>query len=257
MIKRRFEHTELSVQGISHGFFTRQGGVSSGIYSSLNCGYGSDDAWDNVRQNRATVSGLLGAPDAPLITVHQTHSCDVVTADKPWSQENAPKADAIVTNKAKLILGVLTADCAPVLFASPSHGIIGAAHAGWRGAFNGILENTVDAMVKLGACRRDIIATVGPALGIKNYEVGPEFYDEFVAKAPENSRYFEINDQSQKHHFNLTDFALSRLKKTGISKVFSVDECTYENESLFFSYRRNSHQSIADYGRQISTIVIN
>ena len=257
MSPQRIEVNALSVQGISHGFFTRKGGVSSHLYSTLNCGFGSGDEFYNVQQNRDIVSGILGSLDAPLITPYQHHSTDVIIAREPWSPDKAPKGDAIVTNLNNLAIGVLTADCAPVLFVDPVKRVVGAAHAGWRGAFAGILENTVEAMTSLGAKRDQIVATIGPALSVANFEVGPEFYQQFLEQDAKFERFFTLNEVSKKFHFDLVEFATEKLKKTGLALVESLPHCTYANESLFFSYRRNTHQSLPDYGRQISAIVIN
>ncbi len=257
MSHQRIEVNSLSVQGISHGFFTRKGGVSSHLYGSLNCGFGSGDEFYNVKQNRDIVSSVLGTLDAPLITPYQHHSADVIVATQDWSPDKAPKGDAIVTNRENLAIGVLTADCAPVLFIEPVKRIVAAAHAGWRGAFAGVLENTVEAMVNLGARKDQIVATIGPALSVANFEVGPEFYQQFIERDAKFERFFTLNETSKKYHFNLVEFAAAKLNKTGIALVESLPHCTYENESLFFSYRRNTHQSLPDYGRQISAIVIN
>ena len=257
MSRQRIEVNALSVQGISHGFFTRKGGVSSNLYGSLNCGFGSGDEFYNVKQNRDIVSEVLGSLEAPLITPYQHHSSDVIVATEPWSPDQAPKGDAIVTNRDNLAIGVLTADCAPVLLIDPVKRIVGAAHAGWRGAFAGVLENTVDAMTSLGAQKGQIVATIGPALSVANFEVGLEFYQQFIEQDATFDRFFTLNETSQKYHFDLVQFATAKLRKTGIALVESLPHCTYENESLFFSYRRNTHQSLPDYGRQISAIVIN
>lgn len=257
MPQSRIESPALSVQGISHGFFTRVGGVSTGDYASLNCGYGSHDDCYNVKKNREIVVDLLSNVGAPLLTPYQHHSADVVVATEAWDHNSAPKGDAIVTQSDDLVIGILTADCAPVLFADPSSRTIAAAHAGWRGALAGILENTVEAMVAIGAHRRNIIASIGPSLHVENFEVGAEFYEEFCTRDEKFAAFFEINPHSGKHHFNLTEFAKARLISNGIASVDTSQFCTYSNESLFYSYRRNMHDSIDDYGRQISVIAIN
>lgn len=257
MSRRRIEANELSIQGVSHGFFTRLGGISNGTYSSLNCGFGSDDEQSNVAHNRSIVADTLGLPGGCISTPYQTHSSDVVIADKDWEHIDAPKADAIVTNTPKVIIGVLSADCAPVLFVDQVNKVVAAAHAGWRGAVGGVLENTIESMRSLGAQRRHIVAVVGPCIGLDNYEVGDEFLDHFLSIDPNYNKYFQKTNGSLKHHFNLTDFALGRLKKTGIKSASTTNNCTYEDESHFFSFRRNGHNSVADYGRQISAIVIN
>lgn len=257
MSRPRIMSDALSVQGISHGFFTRQGGVSKGIYTSLNVGYGSQDTTDSVTENRKIVTDILGVRGAPLVTPYQTHSADVVVASESWTPKEAPKADGIVTNVRNLAIGVLTADCAPVLFVDPVNNVIASAHAGWRGAVGGVLENTIETMRSLGAQRRHITATVGPTIGVKNYEVGEEFYDNFMSQNESYSAFFTKNSVTSKYHFDLPTFAVHRLEKCGIKSATGIGLCTYEDESLFFSYRRNFHNSVADYGRQIASIVIN
>ncbi len=247
----------LLAEGISHGFFTRQDGVSPAPYDSLNCGYGSGDTKENVTANRALVLEALEAEGASLITPYQHHSADVLMVDEAWAPDEAPKGDAIVTDKKGLAIGILTADCMPVLFLSPASGIIGAAHAGWRGALGGVLHNTVDAMVEMGAERASIIAVIGPCLGVNKFEVGPEFYGQFLAENPAFDRFFTPLTAGEKQRFNMVDFARFCLQEAGARHVYSSEHCTYENESVFFSYRRNHHQEIPDYGRQISVIVKN
>ena len=242
--------------GIRHGFFTRKGGVSDGLYAWLNCGFGSDDNHTNVAANRARIAARLKTNTANLITPYQTHSATVVVATQPWTPEKAPKADAIVTQTTGLAIGILTADCAPVIFADIKAGIIAVAHAGWRGAIGGILEATIEAMVCEGARRNDIKAALGPCLHQPSYEVGPEFRANFNAANPDYSRYFSKNGDNQRPFFDLPGFVMHRLKHAGLTTIANLDLCTYENESLFFSYRRNTHQNCSDYGRQISAIVL-
>ncbi len=257
MSRRRIETDALSIQGISHGFFTRLGGVSEDVYASLNCGFGSNDETSNVSQNRSIVAEILGLPGARVNTPYQKHSADVVITDDGWRQKDAPEADAVVTNTPNVVIGILTADCAPVLFVDDVNKVVAAAHAGWRGAIGGVLENTVESMRSLGAQRRHIRAVVGPCISLKNYEVGDEFYNEFTSVNADYAAFFERNEVSNNHHFNLSGFAVSRLEKIGIKTALSLPLCTYENEQQFFSYRRNTHNSVADYGRQVSAIVIN
>lgn len=257
MSRRRIEADALSIQGISHGFFTRLGGVSEDVYASLNCGFGSNDETSNVSQNRSIVTEILGLPGARVNTPYQKHSPDVVITDKGWCYKEAPEADAVVTNTPNVVIGILTADCAPVLFVDNVNKVVAAAHAGWRGAIGGVLENTIESMRSLGAQRRYITAVVGPCISLKNYEVGDEFYEQFTSKTSDYSVFFQRNETTGKHHFNLSGFAVSRLEKIGIKQALSLPFCTYENESQFFSYRRNTHNSVADYGRQLSAIVIN
>jgi YfiH family protein len=243
-----------SIGGVRHGFFTRQGGVSSGIYASLNCGPGSRDAAENVAQNRARVAELLGAAPDRLLTVYQMHGANAVVADKPWSAP--PEADAIVTATPGLAIGILTADCAPVLFCDAQAGVIGAAHAGWRGALSGIIEATVKAMTKLGAKPERIVASIGPSISQKAYEVGAEFVSQFVAKEPDSAGFFVTDEGSGEPHFDLAGYVGERLARAGVGSVADVGLCTYCDETRLFSYRRSQHHGEDDYGRQISAIVL-
>jgi YfiH family protein len=243
-----------SIGGVRHGFFTRRGGVSSGIYASLNCGPGSRDAAGNVVQNRARVAELLGVEPDRLLTLFQKHSADTVVADKPWKA--APEADAIVTSKPGLAIGILTADCAPVLFCDAGAGVIGAAHAGWRGALSGIVEATVKAMKKLGAKPERIVAAIGPSISQKAYEVGAEFVQEFVAIEPDSAGFFITDEGSGEPHFDLVGYVGERLARAGVGTVADLGLCTYCEETRLFSYRRSQHHGEDDYGRQISAIVL-
>ena len=235
---------------VQHGFFTRKGGASSGIFRGLNCGTGSSDQSDIVRINRARVAEAMGV-DA-LNAVHQYHSADVVTVTDPLG-EAKPKADALVTNVPGQALSILTADCQPVLFSDPKAKVIGAAHAGWRGALAGVLEATIEAMVALGATRGDIRATVGPTISQKAYEVGPEMLDEFIAEDPENTRFF-AQGQGDRYQFDLPAYGVHRMRAAGIGDANWIRHCTYSDEERFFSYRRTTHAKEADYGRLISVI---
>jgi YfiH family protein len=244
----------ISDAGIAHGFFGRKGGVSTGIYSSLNCGYGAScDPKENITENRKIVADCLEAMPARLVGVYQFHSADIVTYSAAWQQDSSPKADAIVCNTPNVAISVLTADCAPVLFADPKARVVAVAHAGWQGAFKGIVENTIDAMLKLGADRRDISATVGPTISAHSYEVGEEFYARFIRQASENERFF-TRDSALK--FNLPEYVCSRLHDAGISMVHHMATCTYANVDEYFSYRRSIHAREPDYGRQISAIML-
>ena len=187
---------------LKHGFFTRQGGVSSGVYKGLNCGYGSGDDNANIDQNRDIAMAKLDISRKNLNTIHQIHSADVVVAQAPWSLDDRPKADAIVTNTQGLAIGIMTADCTPVLFADPTVGVIGAAHAGWKGAFGGVLIGTVEKMEQLGADRSQIVAAVGPCIHQGSYEVGPEFLNLFITKNPQNSKFFIPSSQDNHHLFD-------------------------------------------------------
>lgn len=235
---------------VQHGFFTRKGGASSGIFRGLNCGTGSSDQSDIVRINRARVAEAMGVE--ALNAVHQYHSADVVTVTDPLGQAK-PKADALVTNVPGQALSILTADCQPVLFSDPEAKVIGAAHAGWRGALAGVLEATIEAMVALGATRGDIRATVGPTISQKAYEVGPEMLDEFIAEDPENTRFF-AQGQGDRYQFDLPAYGVHRMRAAGIGDANWIRHCTYSDEERFFSYRRTTHAKEADYGRLISVI---
>jgi purine-nucleoside/S-methyl-5'-thioadenosine phosphorylase / adenosine deaminase len=243
-----------SIGGLRHGFFTRLGGVSDGIYASLNCGPGSADAESNVGQNRALVAELLEVPPNRLLTVYQKHGANAVVADTPW--KTPPEADAIVTSEPGLAIGILTADCAPVLLCDAEARVIGAAHAGWRGALGGIVEAAVKAMEKLGAKPERIVAAIGPAISQEAYEVGTEFMERFVAQEPDGSAFFITDDGSGEPHFDLVGYVGERLARAGVSAVTDLGHCTYCEETRLFSYRRSQHHGEEDYGRQISAIVL-
>jgi polyphenol oxidase len=241
-------------RSIRHGFFTRQGGVSKGVYASLNCGLGSGDERALVEENRDRVGRHLGATGAQLLTCYQIHSATAVIVDRPWAPDAQPKADALVTRTRGLVLGTLAADCAPILFADSEAGVIAAAHAGWKGALGGIVEATVVAMEQVGARRGAIRAALGPCIGHGAYEVGPEFEAMFLAKDAGNSRFFLQKSPAGRAHFDLPGFVLSRLLAAGVGEFESATQCTYANPEQFFSFRRMTHQRDADYGRQISAI---
>ena len=245
-----------SLDGVRHGFFTRQGGVSSGVYASLNCGPGSRDDAANVTENRARVAEILGAEPSRLITVFQKHSADAVVTDKPWKEGKIPEADAIVTAKPGLAIGVLTADCAPVLFCDGAAGVIGAAHAGWRGALSGIVEATVEAMRKLGARPEHITAVIGPTISQDAYEVGADFVERFLADEPESAAFFLTDEGSGEPHFDLPAYVGERLARAGVGSIADLGFCTYCEETRLFSYRRSQHHGEEDYGRQISAILL-
>lgn len=235
-----------------HGFFTRKGGASCGIFAGLNCGFGSTDQTAAVTLNRARVTKAIGVDAENLATVHQYHSAEVLTVDGPLGP-NRPKADAMVTATPDIALGILTADCAPVLFADTKAGVVGAAHAGWQGALNGVLEATLDAMQALGADPANTTAVIGPCISQAAYEVGPEFMDAFMADDPDNSRFFAggVRDRVQ---FDLPAYSLHRLRRAGIKDAEWIRHCTYNDPGRFYSYRRCVHQKEADYGRLISVI---
>ncbi|WP_343312441.1 peptidoglycan editing factor PgeF [Brucella sp. BE17] len=239
---------------IAHGFFTRRGGVSEGIYAGLNVGAGSNDAPEKVTENRRRVADFLGVAPDHLMTVHQVHSPDVVHVTGPITGER-PKADAMVTSVPGIAIGALSADCGPVLFADHAAGVIGAAHAGWRGALTGVLENTIEAMIGLGARRENIVAVLGPTIGPDNYEVGSEFRAEFTAKDSSYTKYFRTSGKEGHHLFDLWTFITDRLTSAGV-EADCLRQCTYANEDEFYSYRRTTHRKEPDYGRQIAAIAI-
>ncbi len=237
---------------LRHGFFTRKGGASSGLFEGLNCGPGSSDLAEAVATNRARVAQWMGVAPDNLITVHQTHSADVQTVTEPFSTKT-PKADAIVTTQPGLALAVLTADCQPVLLADLVAGVIGVAHAGWQGALRGVLENTVEAMVRLGATRSAIQAVIGPSISQKAYEVGPELVDRFLDQDPQNGRFF-AGSPGNTAQFDLVSYGLDRLRNAGVGHAEWTGHCTYHDSARFFSYRRATHLSEVDYGRLIASI---
>lgn len=241
---------------IGHGFFTREGGVSGGIYGSLNCGAGSADERSAVLENRARVAERLGTTGDRLVTCHQVHSADAVVVETPWPMGQNPKADALVTNRKGIALGALAADCAPVLFADPEAGVIGAAHAGWKGALGGVLEATLEAMVRLGARRGRVRAALGPCIGPEAYEVGPEFEARFLAADPGNAVYFRRSSADSRPRFDLPGYVLARLARSGLDTVENCTLCTYLAEDRLYSYRRATHRGEPDYGRQVSAIVL-
>jgi len=242
---------------VRHGFFTRRGGASSGIFAGLNCGHGSTDQTEAVAINRLRVAQALDLTPEVLIGVHQVHSADVVTvtaAPAPaGAAATAGRADALVTATPGLALTVLSADCQPVLFADARAGVIGAAHAGWRGALGGVLEATLDAMEALGARRGDISAVIGPTISQRAYEVGPEFLDAFLAEDAAYGRFF-AGGEGDRLHFDLPGFGLHRLREAGVGQAEWTRHCTYSDPERFFSYRRSLHLREADYGRLIAAI---
>lgn len=243
-----------SGQTIQHGFFTRSGGVSNGIYSGLNVGIGSKDDPEKVATNRSRVASHFTMLPENLITAYQVHSPDAVIVDGPFADDR-PKADAVVTKTPGVIAGILTADCGPVLFADAKAGVVGAAHAGWQGAVGGILEGTVKTMQSLGAKKSDIVAVLGPTISQQNYEVGPEFVDRLLSLDSENSQWLIPSSKPAHAQFDLPGYIINRLKGFGISASWT-GHCTYSDEDLFFSYRRTTHRAEPDYGRQISAICI-
>lgn len=249
-------HTLAQLPGIRHAFFTRAGGVSGGIYASLNAGVGSSDDPGNVAENRARMATAMGVPPEHLLTCYQIHSSDVVVAAEPWSADGRPRADAIVTTVPGLAIGVSTADCGPVLFADPQARIIGAAHAGWRGALAGVTDQTIAAMEKFGAARKRIVAALGPMIRQDNYETGADLRDRFVAADQANQRFFRPAAREGHFIFDLAGYVAARLAAAGVGTIEDVDACTYTDAEKFFSYRRMTHRGEADYGRHVSAIVL-
>lgn len=245
-----------AIPGLAHGFFTREGGVSTGVYGSLNVGLGSADDRDAVLENRARVAARLGVPPTGLAMPYQIHSPDVVTVRDSWGPGLGPKADAVVTAEPGVAVGVSTADCGPILFADGAARVVGAAHAGWKGAFGGVIEATLAAMNALGARTDRVVAVLGPTISAAAYEVGPEFVDRFLAADPANDRFFAPSDRSGHAMFDLPGYILSRLAAAGVGRAESLGQCTYGDEARFFSFRRMTHRGEPDYGRLVSAIAI-
>ncbi len=244
---------------VFHGFFTRRGGVSGGIYASLNCGIGSSDDREHVHQNRAIVARVAGTAPEKLLTLYQVHGDTCLTVTAPWPQAERPQADAFVTDRAGLALGILTADCAPVLFYGKKPDgapVVGAAHAGWKGALGGILESALAGLEALGAQPETIRACIGPCIGRRSYEVTAEFVTSFVKANPAYEDFFRSANQSGHMLFDLAGFCASRLQMAGLKHVSIQDKDTYAQAGDYFSYRRKTHRNEPDYGRQISVIMI-
>lgn len=243
-----------SLGTVRHGFFTRQGGRSEGIYLGLNTGLGSNDDRLTVVENRDHVRKTLAAN--ALVTAYQFHSALAINVTSPWPIDTPPRADALVTVKPGLAIAVNTADCTPVLFSDGTGTIIGAAHAGWKGAITGVLEATVQKMIDLGADRYGVRAAIGPTISSENYEVGPEFRQRFVSDDPANNRFFKSSPREGHFMFDLPGFVRCRLETMSLAQIDDLEMCTYAREKDFFSYRRTTHRNEPDYGRQMSAIVI-
>jgi YfiH family protein len=244
----------ISLGDFPHGFLGRRGGVSTGELAGLNVGYGSNDDREAIAGNRRlAVAALL--PEAELATVHQIHSAEALHVQRAWPQDQRPRADAMVTDTPNLLLGILTADCAPVLFADHRAVVVGAAHAGWRGALAGVTDATIAAMERLGARRENIHAAVGPCIGQPSYEVDEAFRARFLEHDPDNARFF-VPGEGGKPHFDLEAYVVHRLLAVGIDEVEALNLDTYSNADRFYSYRRSTHRGEADYGRQLSAIAI-
>lgn len=250
------EAASLKLTGIRHAFFSRDGGVSSGLYATLNGGTGSRDAPDKIEENRARMAAALGVAPARFLTCYQVHSPTVVVAETPWSAEARPRADAIVTRMRALAIGVTTADCGPVLFADPERGVIGAAHAGWRGALTGVIEATVTAMEKLGAVKSHIRAAIGPMIRQDNYEVGPDLIERFAVEDAASRRFFAPSAREGHAQFDLPGYVAARLRRVGLTHIEDIGLCTYAEEPRFFSYRRSFHRGEPDYGRHVNAIAL-
>jgi YfiH family protein len=250
------EAANLVDKHIRHGFFSARGGASEGHYSSLNCGLGSKDDPARVRENRRRVADSLMVEPASLITAHQVHSPTAIVVETPWPHDERPQVDAIVTGTPGIAIGVLTADCAPILLADPVARVIGAAHAGWRGAISGVIDDTIAKMTAIGAARGRIRAAVGPCISAAIYEVGDDFRDRFLADDPGSDRFFARPDGALKPHFDLPAYVVDRLHRAGVKNTGHIDHCTYLLTERYFSFRRSQRQGEADYGRQISAIVI-
>jgi polyphenol oxidase len=242
--------------GIRHGFFTRAGGVSGGLFGSLNCGFGSGDDPAHVAENRARAMASLDLAPDRLVTCHQVHSPDVVTVTEPWRRADNPRADALVTDRRGVALGILTADCVPVLLADPAAGIIGAAHAGWKGALDGVVAGTVAAMVALGAAPGRMRAAIGPCIAQRSYEVGPEFPARFLAADAANGDFFVPARRAGHFMFDIGGFVERRLIAAGIGAIQRAPCDTVAEETRFFSYRRACLKGEKDYGRGLSAIVL-
>ena len=249
-----------NIDGISHGFFGRKGGISTGKYASLNAGHGSDDITENVTENRNRIAHAIGSKPEHLLSVHQHHSTDVIIATEPWGNLNPPEADAIVTNVVGIACTALAADCSPVLFVDPTARIIGAAHAGWRGALAGITGTTIEAMLSLGAKTDNIRTAIGPCLSQTHFEVGPEFVESFLSERQDNHDLF-IQDlftkgKTDRSHFDIKTYLERKLLRVGVQCASALPHCTYGQNSGYFSYRHNCHNQISDYGRNISAIML-
>ncbi|HEY9092210.1 peptidoglycan editing factor PgeF [Parasphingorhabdus sp.] len=244
--------TSRLLEGVPHGFLGRAGGFSTGLYTGLNVGLGSNDDHDILLENRQRAKNAV-LPDSELLTLHQVHSADVVVVKDTFTLDERPHGDALVTDRPGLLLGILTADCVPVLFHDPAAQIIGAAHAGWKGAIGGVTDNTIAEMEKLGGERDNIACAIGPCIEQKSYEVDAGFYQRFVADDSDNTQFFKAGRQGH-FQFDIESYVATRLAAAGITKIDKLGLDTYAHEDRFYSYRRSCHRGEADYGRQISLI---
>jgi len=243
-------------RSVAAGFFGREGGVSQGIFAGLNCGFGSSDAPEAVAENRARVAATLGTSPDNVLTAFQIHSAKVVRAETPWPRGQAPECDGLVTTVPGLAVGALAADCAPVLFADGDAGVVAAAHAGWKGALGGVLEATVATMEDAGADRARIEAALGPCISQPSYEVGLEFKARFLDNNADYAAFFSPGKTPDKAHFDLPGFVITRLQALGLKAARNLTRCTYRHESAYFSYRRTTHRGEADYGRNLSVVML-
>ena len=250
------EAPALALPGIAHAFFTREGGVSTGIYRGLNTGMGSKDLREAVLENRSRAARHLGTTLDRLATPFQVHSLDAIKVEEVWGQGQGPKADAVVTNRPGVAVGVGAADCGPVLFADTVARVVGAAHSGWKGALIGVLESTIVAMEALGASRSKIVAVLGPTISVAAYEVGPEFVARFSEADAQNARFFSPSPHESHSMFDLPAYIVSRLDAAGVGSAGSLGLCTFSDEARFYSYRRTTHRGEADYGRLLSAIML-
>ncbi len=242
------------IDGVEHGFFTRQGGHSQGIYTSLNTGLGADEDNDVILKNRQIVAGALGAKQ--VLTSYQYHSAMVLPVDEAWDWRAPPKADGLVTRRKGLAIAVNTADCTPVIFADVKGGVVGVAHAGWKGTVGGVLEATIAAMVELGSQAGDIVVAIGPTISQQNYEVGPEFVEQFVADNSDSEKFFIASERAGHAMFDLPGCVQERLERCKLKQIENLGLCTYGDEAKFYSYRRMTHRGEADYGRQMSGVCL-
>lgn len=245
-----------ALPAVRHAFFTRAGGVSQGVYASLNAGVGSADDPRLVAENRARMAGALGVEPDRLVSVYQVHSPDVVVAEEPWPAYDRPRADAIVTRQPGLAIAASTADCGPVLLADAVARVVGAVHAGWRGALAGVTDSAIEAMERLGAERARIVAAIGPMIRQPNYEIGPEVVDQFITEDPDNRRFFAPSQRPGRAMFDLAGYIAARLRRAGIIAVEDIGVCTYAAADRFYSYRRMTHLGEPDYGRHLSAIAL-